>query len=292
MADDSDEKVSEVTLDALQRVSLFQGCSQETLGDIRKKMVSKSFGRGAYIVKIGDIAQEMFFIIEGQVEYVDAKYRVFSHGGSGDFFGELGLLYSIPRTANVRAATDVTLLILNKANFEQVRKANEVINRTVEVIAAKRLNRFKYELVKLAFLPDGQTFTEEQVTSFKEAFYRYTEDSGKLDKAGLKRLLTYLSGKEFSEQEVSAMLKSLDVDRDGVISFEDFLAKIRTVKWLLNPDEAQKYSEKITREIEREEEKKEWFPNFDAQSFGLGGVIGVAVGVAVVLGIAAAGRAK
>jgi hypothetical protein len=41
------------------------------------------------------------------------------------------------------------------------------------------------------------------------------------------------------------MLKSLDVDRDGVISFEDFLAKIRTVKWLLNPDEAQKYSDKV-----------------------------------------------
>lgn len=71
---------------------------------------------GAYIVKIGDIAQEMFFIIEGQVEYVDQKYRVFSHGNAGEFFGELGLLYSIPRTASVRAATDVQVLILNKTS--------------------------------------------------------------------------------------------------------------------------------------------------------------------------------
>jgi len=278
-SDQEQDKVTEVTLDALQRVSLFQGCSQETLGDIRKKMVSKSFGRGAYIVKIGDIAQEMFFIIEGQVEYVDAKYRVFSHGNAGEFFGELGLLYSIPRTANVRSATDVTLLILNKANFEEIRKANEVINRTVEVIAAKRLNRFKYELVKLAFLPDGQTFNETQVQSFREAFYRYTEDNGKLDKAGLKRLLTDLSGKEFSDGEVTAMLKSLDVDRDGVISFEDFLMKIRTVKWLLNPDDAQKYSDKILREIEEEDAKKEWFPHFDLSSFALGGAVGLVVGV-------------
>jgi hypothetical protein len=44
------------------------------------------------------------------------------------------------------------------------------------------MNRFKYELVKLAFLPDGQTFTDDQVQSFREAFYRYTEDNGKLDK--------------------------------------------------------------------------------------------------------------
>jgi len=281
---DEQDKVTEVTLDALQRVSLFQGCSQETLSDIRKKMVSKSFGRGAYIVKIGDIAQEMFFIIEGQVEYVDQKYRVFSHGNAGEFFGELGLLYSIPRTANVRAATDVTLLILNKTNFELIRKQNEVINKTVEVIAAKRLNRFKYELVKLAFLPDGQTFTENQVQSFREAFYRYTEDNGKLDKAGLKRLLSDLSGKEFSEGEVAAMHKTLDVDRDGVISFEDFLAKIRTIKWLLNPDDAQKYSDKILREIEAEESEQEWFPHFDPPSFGIGAVIGVAVGVAAAFG--------
>jgi len=281
---DEQDKVTEVTLDALQRVSLFQGCSQETLSDIRKKMVSKSFGRGAYIVKIGDIAQEMFFIIEGQVEYVDQKYRVFSHGNAGEFFGELGLLYSIPRTANVRAATDVTLLILNKTNFELIRKQNEVINKTVEVIAAKRLNRFKYELVKLAFLPDGQTFTESQVQSFREAFYRYTEDNGKLDKAGLKRLLSDLSGKEFSEGEVAAMHKTLDVDRDGVISFEDFLAKIRTIKWLLNPDDAQKYSDKILREIEAEESKQEWFPHFDPSSFGIGAVVGLAVGAAAAFG--------
>jgi len=184
----------------------------------------------------------------------------------------------------VRAATDVTLLILNKTNFELIRKQNEVINKTVEVIAAKRLNRFKYELVKLAFLPDGQTFTESQVQSFREAFYRYTEDNGKLDKAGLKRLLSDLSGKEFSEGEVAAMHKTLDVDRDGVISFEDFLAKIRTIKWLLNPDDAQKYSDKILREIEAEESMQEWFPHFDPSSFGIGAVIGVAVGVAAAFG--------
>jgi len=266
---------------SLENVSLFQGCSQETLNDIRKRMLPKSFGRGAYIVKVGDVAQEMFFIVEGQVEYVDAKYHVFSHGNSGEFFGELGLLYSIPRTANVRAATDVTVLILKKADSNDIRAKNDVVNKTVEAIAAKRFNRFKYELVKLAFLPDGQTFDESQVQSFREAFYRYTEDRGRLDQSALKRLLTDMSGKEFSDPEVANMLRSLDADRDGVISFEDFVSKIRTLKWLLNPDENQKYSEKILRELENEEASKTWFPSFDAPSFGIGSVLGLGVGAAV-----------
>jgi len=268
---------------SLEDVPLFQGCSQETLNDIRRRMITKSIGRGAYIVKVGDIAQEMFFITEGQVEYVDAKYRVFSHGKEGDFFGELGLLYSIPRTANVRAATDVTVLILKKADFNEIRQKNDVVNKAVEAIASKRFNRFKYELVKLAFLPDGQTFDENQVQSFREAFYRYTEDTGKLDKVGLKKLLVDMSGKEFSEPEVANMLKSLDADRDGVISFEDFVSKIRTLKWLLNPDENQKYSEKIQREMETEEERKAWFPDFDVPSFGFGSLAGLAIGAAVAL---------
>jgi len=266
---------------SLENVSLFQGCSNETLNDIRKRMVSKSFERGSYIVKVGDIAQEMFFIIEGQVEYVDAKYHVFSHGNAGEFFGELGLLYSIPRTASVRAATDVTALILKKGDFNDIRAKNEVISKTVEAIAAKRFNRFKYELVKLAFLPDGQNFDENQVQSFREAFYRYTEDRGRLDLVGLKRLLTDMSGKEFSDPEVANMLKSLDADRDGVISFEDFVSKIRTLKWLLNPDENQKYSEKIQRELENEEAEKTFLPNFDVASFSIGSVLGLGIGAAI-----------
>jgi len=276
----SGEEVSHAAV-SLELVPLFQGCSQETLNDIRRRMLSKSFGRGVYIVKVGDIAQEMFFIIEGQVEYVDAKYRVFSHGKEGEFFGELGLLYSIPRTASVRAATDVTVLILKKGDFNELRAKNEIINKTVEGIAAKRFNRFKYELVKLAFLPDGQSMNEGQVDSFREAFYRYTENNGKLDQTGLKKLLVDMSGKEFTDAEVANVHRSLDADRDGVISFEDFVSKIRTLKWLLNPDETQKYSDKIQREIEVEEEGKSWFPSFDGSSFGLGTLLGLGAGLAV-----------
>jgi hypothetical protein len=37
---------------------------------------------------------------------------------------------------------------------------------------------------------------------------------------------------------------------------------------------------KILREIEAEDAKKDWFPNFDLTSFGLGGAIGLAAGIA------------
>jgi len=278
-----------VTIDILKKVNLFAGCSDQTLQDIRQCLVPKSYERGAYIVKQGDMAKEMFFIAEGQVEYLDSKYHTFGHSSTGDFFGELALLYSIPRTATVRAATDVALYVLNKADFDDLRNKNDVISKQVDAIAQKRFNHFKYELVKLAFMPHDQTFSDAQINSFREAFYRYTQNTGKIDQSGLKRMVVDLSGTEFSEQELKAFFNTLDVDKDGVISFEDFVAKIRTLKWILDPKDNEKYSAKIIRELDAEEDKKPWFPSFDQASFGIGAVIGAGI---VVVAALASGKVK
>jgi len=272
-----------VSLENLKKVSLFAGCSEQTLNDVRGRLVANTFDRGAYIVKINDIASEMYFVAEGTVEYLDSKYHTFSHGRTGDFFGELALLFSIPRTASVRAATDVTVYVLSKKDFDEIRAKNEVISKAVDAIAAKRFNHFKYELVNLAFMPHDQAFTEQQINSFREAFYRYTQGTGKIDHNGLHRMVHDLSGTEFSEIELKAFFNTLDVDKDNVISFDDFFTKIRTLKWILDPKENEKYSAKIMDKMEEEESKKPWFPNFDATSFGIGSLAGalIVAGLAV-----------
>ena len=40
--------------------------------------------------------------------------------GDGEFFGEISLLLSQPRTASVRAATPCNLFVLHKADFDRV----------------------------------------------------------------------------------------------------------------------------------------------------------------------------
>jgi len=273
----SSQEVPIVSLENLKRVSLFAGGSDQTLNDVRGRLVAKNIDRGDYIVKINDMAKEMFFVAEGTVEYLDSKYHVFSHGKAGDFFGELALLFSIPRTASVRAATDVTVYVLSKNDFDEIRSKNEIISKAVDAIAAKRFNHFKYELVNLAFMPHDQAFTEAQINSFREAFYRYTQGTGKIDHTGLRRMVHDLSGTEFSDQELKAFFNTLDVDKDNVISFDDFLTKIRTLKWILDPKDNEKYTAKIMDKMEKEEMAKPWFPNFDVTSFGIGTVTGVAL---------------
>jgi hypothetical protein len=58
----------------------------------------------------------MFIVLDGKLEvYKQNKHIAFR--GVGDFFGEMSLLESKPRSASVRAVTDSVLLEVDKGNF-------------------------------------------------------------------------------------------------------------------------------------------------------------------------------
>eukprot|EP01128_Nolandella_sp_AFSM9_P006821 TRINITY_DN358_c0_g1_i2.p1 TRINITY_DN358_c0_g1~~TRINITY_DN358_c0_g1_i2.p1 ORF type:complete len:326 (+),score=109.33 TRINITY_DN358_c0_g1_i2:93-980(+) len=277
VSNNTDDSTHEITLDDLRRGGVFEGLSVDSLNSIREKMVMKEYRRGAYVVNIGDPSEEMYFLAEGQVEYADAQYNVFSHSNTGDFFGEVGLFYSIPRTAHVKAATNISLLVLQKEALNEIRQKHPMVEKKILESAQTRFNNFKYELVKLAFAPHGSKNTRDQINSFREVFYIYSGTEGTLDVPKLRKMLSDLSGKEFTEDEVSSVHKNLDSNKDGVVSFEDFLATIRMLKWLLDPKDIAELSTKIQSELDEDERKSLLWPDFDALSFGIGIVVGCSI---------------
>ena len=68
---------------------------------------------GATVVRAGEIGQEFFVVADGMVDIVEYGRRQ----GPGSGFGEIALLRDVPRTATVRAATDVRLLALTRPAF-------------------------------------------------------------------------------------------------------------------------------------------------------------------------------
>lgn len=57
----------------------------------------------------------MFFLHKGEVDIISANFARLDREKEGAVFGELALVYSIPRTATVKAATDVEVFVLEKA---------------------------------------------------------------------------------------------------------------------------------------------------------------------------------
>jgi F-box/leucine-rich repeat protein 7 len=72
------------------------------------------------IIKINDEADSIYFLLTGTVEVVGETGTVHAEMQSGSFFGEVGILLNMKRTANIRAKDDVTLFKLTKSGLESV----------------------------------------------------------------------------------------------------------------------------------------------------------------------------
>ena len=56
----------------------------------------------------------------------------------GDFFGEMSLLDGEPRSATVRAETDVRLLVIQRRNFQSLlREVPELSHRVLETLSRR-----------------------------------------------------------------------------------------------------------------------------------------------------------
>jgi len=84
------------------------------------KLKPWSFKAGHFIIREGEIGDELFVIEKGvcdAVKLIDGTETVLSQLRKGAFFGELAVMYDMPRTASVRAATDVTAVSLSREDI-------------------------------------------------------------------------------------------------------------------------------------------------------------------------------
>jgi len=84
------------------------------------KLRSWSFPAGHWIIREGEIGDMLYIVEKGvcdAIQLVDGKEAVVSHLKKGSFFGELGVMYDMPRTASVRAAVDVVVLSLSREDI-------------------------------------------------------------------------------------------------------------------------------------------------------------------------------
>jgi voltage-gated potassium channel len=89
---------------------------------------------GDYIFKKGDHGEDMFFIISGELEvYDESDENVITVLKEGDFFGEIALLHSTPRTASIKAINYCNLYILRSKTFKKmIEKHPEIIEQIEE----------------------------------------------------------------------------------------------------------------------------------------------------------------
>ena len=120
----------------LRSISIFSPLSPGKVESLARALTTETAPAGTAIVREGDVSDRFLVIVSGRVEVTqDGEHVRFE--GPGEFFGEIGLLRDVPRTATVTAVEDTTLYSLARDDFldavlgvdESLAAADDVVMR-------------------------------------------------------------------------------------------------------------------------------------------------------------------
>ncbi len=127
-----------VTADLLKRVALFQDGDMLFLSQVIQALRPRMAEAGEMIIRKGEIGREMYLLARGEVEVLDDSGKVMKVLKDGDFFGEVALLMSTPRMANVRTRTSCDMFVLNKVDFNRILHDHPQFAQGVMEVAKER----------------------------------------------------------------------------------------------------------------------------------------------------------
>jgi glucose-6-phosphate 1-dehydrogenase len=127
-----------VNEDVLKKVPLFKDGDTRFLEQVIMALRSQQVAEGDLVIKKGDIGRELYLVARGQVEVLGEQGQVLKVLADGDIFGEIGVLMSTPRTADVRAKTSCDLFVLDKADFGQILRDSPQFASAVQQVARER----------------------------------------------------------------------------------------------------------------------------------------------------------
>jgi CRP-like cAMP-binding protein len=161
--------------------AIFRGCTPQALEDLVRRMQIRTRPAGTIIVAQDEPGDAMFILAQGR-----CKVALFGESGReltlselkpGDFFGEMSLLDSGKRSANVVAIDDATVLALTREAFVAHLKAHPQTAMNMLGELTRRLRRADETIANLA-LHD----VESRLTRTLE---RLAREDGEATDAGL-----------------------------------------------------------------------------------------------------------
>ena len=168
----------------LSNVLVFSDLATEDLQLIASQGVVRAYPKNTVLISEGDLGDSFYVILDGRVKvYVsdeEGKEVILNIQGPGDYFGELALIDSAPRSASVMTLEPSQLSVVSKSDFERClgenpRIALELIRPLVHRIrsltdSVKNLalldvyGRVARTLLDLAIERDGMVVIEERPT--------------------------------------------------------------------------------------------------------------------------------
>ncbi len=122
----------------LQQVELFRQVPVNVIEALAKKMILAGYPPDETIIRKGDAGNSMFVILEGKVKIHEGEHML-AEMSARQFFGELSILDSEPRSMSVTAIENTTLGVIHQADVYQVLKDHPDAVRDIIGVLSHRL---------------------------------------------------------------------------------------------------------------------------------------------------------
>jgi MFS family permease len=126
-------------LPLLQAIPMFGPLSPVTVDALARALVRVEITTGEVVVREGDESDRFYVIESGRVHVTADDGHLLREEGPGDYFGEIGLLRDVARTATITAAEDTVLLALEREEFLGAVTGQGEARRLAEDVVVRRL---------------------------------------------------------------------------------------------------------------------------------------------------------
>ncbi|TKA31676.1 hypothetical protein B0A50_01754 [Salinomyces thailandicus] len=128
-------------LDRLKAFPLFQSAPESFLLDIGKSLRPSVFQPAQEIIREGDDAKAMYWLVRGSVRVTSRDGEsTYAELKPGAFFGEIGILMDMPRTASIVANIRSLVVRLNKEDLQKELPSYAEVERAIRDEALERLS--------------------------------------------------------------------------------------------------------------------------------------------------------
>jgi len=140
----------------LEKIPLFADLDKAELEFLTRRAVTRQYPRNTILMTEGDYSDSLYCILSGRVKVFlnddDGKEVILNVQGPGEYFGELALLDSGPRSASVMALEKCKLTVISKADFEDFLAKHETAQKKIMLGMIKRLRALTENVRTLALL--------------------------------------------------------------------------------------------------------------------------------------------
>ncbi|XP_073241494.1 cGMP-dependent protein kinase 1-like isoform X4 [Porites lutea] len=113
------ERSKELIKDAILDNDFLKKLEASQIREVMECMYEKKCKKDEYVIKEGEQGSHLYVLEDGKVK-VTKEGAVLGQMGPGRVFGELAILYKCPRTASVKAETEVRMWAIDRQTFQTI----------------------------------------------------------------------------------------------------------------------------------------------------------------------------